>query len=120
MKENDGGRWRSIRRRMGGPTLKGALPRGAERLGAKAIPLPLAGRARRTSTRRPRIRWTPNLKAIVQALADDKPRRQIMAKLGIKKQNLSERIRRMKRAIGVETVEELLTYAREEGVTAAS
>lgn len=116
--ENAGGQWRGIRGRLGVETLEEALTLTADRLEREAHALPLSGRANKSPKHRPKIKWTEKLKAIVQALADNKPRKQIMAELGIKEKNLSERTRRMKRAIEVETTEELVAYARETGAIA--
>lgn len=113
--ENVAGQWRSIRRRLGTDDLDEAIGLASGRLESESHAIPLTGRANKSPKHRPKIKWTPRLKAIVQALADGKPRKQIMAELVIKEKNLSERIRRMKRAVDVETDEDLLAYARETG-----
>lgn len=116
--ENVAGQWRSIRRRLGPDDLDEAIRLASGRLDSESHAIPLTGRANKTPKHRPKIKWTPKLKAIVQALADGKPRKQIMAELGITAKNLSERIRKMKRAIEVETAEELIAYARETAAVA--
>jgi DNA-binding CsgD family transcriptional regulator len=114
--ENVKGTWRRIEKRLDTHTLEEALALTAQRLEQEAHALPLIGRMSKRNVRRPQVKWTDKLRRIVQGLADRTPRRQLATHMGIKEKTLEERIRRLKRALGLATIEELLNYARQEGV----
>lgn len=107
----------SIRERLGVEDMDEAVRMASDRLDDERHALPLMGRVRPRNTGRNKLNWTKKRLQILQGLSDGVPREGIRDQQGgITAKTLSERIRRMKRHAGVDSPEELVEWAKQEGI----
>jgi len=107
----------SIRKRLGVQYMEEAVRMASERLDSERHALPLMGRLHPRNTGRKKLNWTKKRLQILQGLADGVPRDTIRDQQGgITAKTLSERIRRMKRHAGVDSPDQLVEWAKQEGI----
>jgi len=93
-----------------------AVALASRRIDAELHALPLRGRLRARRRNQPGFTWTEKRRQILRGLAAGEPRAQLAARMQHKPETLLERIRRMRKAAGVETNQELVEWARRTGL----